>query len=531
MDSRKRLAPQRLQYSLGITLFAGLFSFGALAEPGPAEATAPASETCYADGWSESLRCYRIPVGADSTDDQVTLSVLVAPAVNGGQHEPLYLLAGGPGQAASDLVRLLNPLRKLNRGRDIVMVDRRGGGRSDAFDCGFGAEIPNNIELMTAQLAACYINAGERPLTINSRQTVEDLESVRRALGHERISLWGGSWGTRTALLYQQWYPNALQSLVLDGVAPIDTKVFLAASAAESALRELEQACSEDPVCTGFGNWRSQLDNLLANWSHAQASNFPDPFTGRPAEEPVETWMLAGAVRTALYDPAAAAQLPYAVSEASRGNYAPLSGILGLFADMEGAMSLGLTYSVACAEEMNRIDAADIARDADGTFIGDMFIRIFVEGCKVWPVPPRPYDTPEPRDHPVLLISGTADPITPPEYADEQLAYLPNQQHLVVQGGGHINSPRGCVPDLILQFLDQPGAPLDDGCIADIRRPPFAAGAFGPALMPEQMIPEAESMLAQEGSAGSASEGSEKNPEQLEQRDTPTEEVAGGDQP
>lgn len=524
MESRKPITPRRLCFWLGLSFIGGALSASVIAgshagETDTQQAQGLASETCYADGWSESLRCYRVPV--DGSGD-VALSVLVAPAVNGGQHEPLYILAGGPGQAASDLAGLLNALRKLNRERDIVMVDRRGGGRSDAFDCGFGESTPSSIERFTAQLAACYIGAGQRPLTINSRQTVDDLETVRRALGHQRISLWGGSWGTRTALLYQQWYPDALQSLVLDGVAPIETKVFLAASAAESALQELEQACSEDPVCAGFGDWRSQLDTLLANWSDEQARNFPDPFTGRASEEPVKTWMLAGAVRTALYDPAAAAQLPYAVSEASRGNYAPLSGILGLFAGMEGAMSMGLTYSVACAEEMNRIDAGDIASDSAGTFIGDMFIRIFVEGCKVWPVPAQPYDEPQSRDHPVLLISGTADPITPPLYANEQLAYLPNQQHLVVQGGGHINSARGCVPDLILQFLDQPAAALDDSCLADIRRPPFTAGAFGPALSPEPTIPEADSLLAgpQPGESG----GSD-----TEQGDRPGEEVAGGD--
>ncbi|WP_299596419.1 alpha/beta fold hydrolase [uncultured Microbulbifer sp.] len=516
MDSRKPLISSRLRYWLGLSLIGGALSVGAIAESpatdAPGASAGLESEPCYADGWPQSLRCYHVPV---SQEGDVQLSVLVAPAVNSGQHEPLYLLAGGPGQAASDLARLLNPLRKLNRERDIVMVDRRGGGRSDAFDCGLGADTPSSIELFTAQMAVCYIGAGQRPLTINSRQTVDDLETVRQALGHTRISLWGGSWGTRTALLYQQWYPQSLQSLVLDGVAPIDTKVFLAATAAESALQELEQACSEDLVCAGFGDWRSQLDTLLANWSDEQAGNFPDPFTGRAVEEPVETWMLAGAVRSALYDPAAAAQLPYAVTEASRGNFAPLSGILGLFADMEGAMSMGLTLSVACAEEMNRIDAGDIARDSADTFIGDMFVRIFVEGCKVWPVPARPYDTPEPRDHPILLISGTADPITPPKYADEQLAYLPNQQHLVVRGGGHINSARGCVPDLILQFLDQPDTALDDSCLADIRRPPFTAAAFGPALMPDLAIPEADSILA----------GGETSDEQPS-----PEEVAGGDQ-
>ena len=494
---------KRTGYRAGV-FFAGLLSAAVAAgEPaGYAAGSAPTlqSEPCYADGWPESLLCYRVPV--DETGE-IALSVLVAPAVNSGQHEPLYLLAGGPGQAASQLAKLLNPLRKLNRERDIVMVDRRGGGRSDAFDCGLNDdELIADLERFTARLAVCRHDAGERPLTINSRQTVEDLEVVRQALGHERISLWGGSWGTRTALLYQQWYPESLKSLVLDGVAPIETRVFLAAGAAESALVQLQQACSEDPVCAGFGDWRGQLDTLLANWNEEQARRFPDPFTGAPSEQPVEDWMVASAVRTALYDPAAAAMLPFAIQQAARGDYGPLSGIFGLFAQLEGAMAMGLTFSVACAEEMNRIGPDDIHSDAAGTFIGDGFIRTFVEGCKVWPVPERPYDRPQPRNHPVLLISGSADPITPPRYADEALDYLPNRQHLVVRGGGHINSTRGCMPDLILEFLDHPQTALDQSCVEDIRRPPFTAGTYGPALLPESDSVLAENMRESVGSQG-----------------------------
>ncbi|WP_227718296.1 alpha/beta fold hydrolase [Microbulbifer sp. Q7] len=449
----------------------------------------PASSPCYLDGWSESLHCYQIAV-----EGNTRLSVRVASALSGGQREPLYMLAGGPGQAASQLAKLLNPLRKLNRERDIVFVDRRGAGYSNPFDCGMDEDMPAQLQDFVEQLASCYQAHPERPKTLNSRQTVEDLEVVRKALGHGRISLWGGSWGTRTALLYQQWYPQSLQSLVLDGVAPIDTKVFLTAQAAEASLQQLVEACAVDPVCADFGDWRGELDALLTEWTPEQAARFPDPFTGVPGEEPVEAWMLASAVRTALYDPGAAAQLPFAVHEARRGNLLPLSGIFGLFAQLEGSMSMGLTFSVACAEEMHRVSADEIASDSAGTFIGEAFVRTFIEGCKRWPVAPRPYAEPAPRDHPVLLISGSADPITPPVYADTQLEYLPHKQHLVVAGGGHINSARGCIPDLIRTFLDTPDTTLDASCVADIERPPFMAAAYGPAISPP-------TLTAQQGGA------------------------------
>lgn len=441
-------------------------------------AAAPAAERCYLDGWTEPLLCYRLTVG----DGGEALTVAVAPALNGRGKEPLYLLAGGPGQAASDLAPLLSSLRKVNRARDLVLVDRRGAGLSGAFNCGFDREAPVDLPSFAQKLADCYSANQDYAHALNSRQAVEDLERVRALLGHSRIALWGGSWGTRTALLYQQWYPDSLSALVLDAVAPIESRVFLSAAAAEQALRELVRDCSADPACASLGDWPAQLRALLDGWDGERARKLPDPLTGAPLKEPLEAWMLANAVRAALYEPAAAAQVPYAIHQASRGNYRPLSGLVGLFAAQSESMALGLTFSVACAEEMHRISAEDIAADGEGSFLGDAFIRPFVAGCEQWPVAPRGYPAPGPRAHPVLLISGSADPITPPQYAEQHLGYLENRQHLIVEGGGHINSRRGCIPDLIAQFLDAPQQLLASGCVSDIRRPPFMVDVFGPAL-------------------------------------------------
>lgn len=465
----------RRRLLLGAVLSAGLVLSGLVGAQDK-----PAPQTCYLDGWGSSLHCYRLAVGGDAGWSEV--AVMVAPAVNDSGRAPLYLLAGGPGQAASDLAPLLNDFSKINRERDIVMVDRRGAGRSGAFRCGFERRMPADLEQFARRLADCFLQRADFAESLNSRQAVDDLEQVRRTLGHGRIALWGGSWGTRTALLYQQWYPQSLHALVLDAVAPIDSKVFLTATAAERALRQLEKDCARDPVCARFGDWRGELDHLLDSWSDEQATAFPDPLTGAAVDEPLQRWVLVNAIRGALYDPAAAAQIPYAVHRASRGDYLPLSAIIGLFQDQSDSMAMGLTFSVACAEELNRISAEEVTADSADSFLGTAFWDLFRAGCGAWPVKAKPYGTPEPRDQPVLLISGEADPITPPYYAEGQLGYLARKQHLVVAGGGHINSRRGCIPDLIARFLDAPREPLRLDCVAEIRRPPFMAAAFGPAL-------------------------------------------------
>ncbi|WP_444929548.1 alpha/beta hydrolase [Microbulbifer sp. SSSA002] len=440
-------------------------------------------ESCYLDGWSSALRCSKLSVGEAET--AVDLAVMIAPAVNDTGLEPLYLLAGGPGQAASYLTPILKALHKVNRNRAIVMVDRRGSGYSAAFDCGLDGEVYIDLDGITQQLSTCFHANAPFAKTLHSRQAVDDLERVRLYLGHKKIALWGGSWGTRTALLYQQWYPDSLSVLILDAVAPIDTKVFLTAQAAQDALIKLEEDCRLDSVCAEFGDWRGALDSLLSDWDE-QMINFPDPHTGSPMEAAIPRSFLQNLIRTALYTPETAAQLPYAISQADKGNYLPLSGLAGLLSD-DGSMSMGLTLSVACAEELNRTSEEELAADIRGSFLGTAFFEIFAEGCKVWPVPPITYATPEVRHHPVLIISGEADPITPYYYAEKNLSYLTQSKRLVIPDGGHINTMRGCVPELIEDFLKSPQDSLESHCIADIQRPPFMAGAFGPEI--DQALP------------------------------------------
>ncbi|WP_226649515.1 alpha/beta hydrolase [Microbulbifer variabilis] len=415
-------------------------------------------------------------------DSQVELAVFISPALDKSEREPLYLLAGGPGQAASALVPLLNKFHKINQNHAVVMVDRRGTGFSRPFNCGIDRHTPMDLTLISKELEQCYLQQANFANSLSSRQAVEDLEKVRKHLNHSRISLWGGSWGTRTALLYQQWYPNSLKTLVLDAVAPIDTKVFLSAAAAESALRILMRDCQLDPTCSEFGNWREALDDLLSQWDESIAINFPDPVTGEAMKHPMPRWVLQNTIRTALYSPEAAAQLPFAIQQAGMGNYNPLAGVAGLFPDSAVGMSLGLTLSIACAEELSRITDEEISADTSGTFVGDAFLGIFERGCEVWPVADRYYAKPQPRDHPVLLISGEADPITPPKYTEKQLGYLTNKQHLIIASGGHINSMRGCLPRLIKEFLDSPMEELQTSCVNKIHRPPFMGGIYGPEI-------------------------------------------------
>src|SRR6185312_3973687 len=111
--------------------------------------------------------------------------------------DPLVLLAGGPGQAASTLGPFALQLAAIRRTRDIVLIDQRGTGRSSPLDCAAFAPdehaefdidpVPKSL-LCALQLAARRVDASQ----YTTSAWVADLDQVRDALGYRQLNLWGG---------------------------------------------------------------------------------------------------------------------------------------------------------------------------------------------------------------------------------------------------------------------------------------------------------------------------------------------------
>jgi pimeloyl-ACP methyl ester carboxylesterase len=70
---------------------------------------------------------------------------------------------------------------------------------------------------------------------------------------------------------------------------------------------------------------------------------------------------------------------------------------------------------------------------------------------------------------PVLLLAGQRDPVTPPAYAEQMLSTLPNARLLLAPGQGHGVIGAGCMPRLVVEFVQElrPRA-LDDRCLLQL---------------------------------------------------------------
>ena len=122
--------------------------------------------------------------------------------------DPIFLLAGGPGTAATEVYPALIPaLARINQRRDIVLVDQRGTGKSNALQCPqLDEDAPENepVEQSVARVKACVQSLNGDPRYYTTTLGMADLDDVRSALGYERINLYGGSYGIRAAFIYMR---------------------------------------------------------------------------------------------------------------------------------------------------------------------------------------------------------------------------------------------------------------------------------------------------------------------------------------
>jgi pimeloyl-ACP methyl ester carboxylesterase len=447
-------------------------------------------QPCRLPEIEEEVRCGRLAVPEDrsiSGGRTVSLRIVVLPALLSSR-PPLFILQGGPGQAATDLSSFYaETFAEARRSRDIVLVDQRGTGGSNPLACrGEGtAENPQGylmglFPLETIRRCRTALEGRADLRRYGTADAMADLDTVRAALGHERISLYGTSYGTRAALYYAQTRPHRVETMILKGVlasdeiAPIDF-----AANSQRALGIVIADCAADPPCAArFPNFAANVETVFARLGRGpvEAAIHRD---GRPPQTvSLSREEVAVGLRSLLQSTGTQAALPSMFEAAAGGDFGPLADTMLRL--REGAANLlyqGMMLSVLCAEDAPFIRRG--AEQADGeTFLRGAWTRSLVEACRVWPHGPQPRGlrTPRPLAVPTLLISGHADPATPPAGAERVVRSLTNSRHVVVRYGSHsFTGMRGCIDVLMARFLETAApAGLDLSCADAVRRPPWA---------------------------------------------------------
>ncbi len=423
---------------------------------------------------------------------KVKLNIAVLPALSPHPApDPLFVLAGGPGQGATSTTPAIAlSLDRVRRDRDIVFVDQRGTGKSNPLRCPAQGE-PTLQERLGGEpeekeLRACLAAYDADPRLYTTPIAADDLDEVRAALGYAKINLWGASYGTRAALVYVRQHEDRVRTVTLDGVAPFGLSLPLSvAKDGQHALDRLFDDCEHDSACaTTFPDLRARFAaHVTSLREHPIETHVAHPLTGESIPVTIRASGFTAVVRALLYVPELSSLLPYTIDRATKGDYGPLAAQAWTF-QRSMDVAEGLFLSVVCAEDVPFVTPEKIESETKGTFLGADFVKHTVEACKVWPrgtVPPD-YRAPVRANVAALILSGELDPVTPPSYGEEAKRGLPNAEHRIVAGFGHGTTRPGCVGQLVADFIVRGSAQgLDPACLHSKRRPPFTVGFAGSA--------------------------------------------------
>ncbi|WP_160172418.1 MULTISPECIES: alpha/beta hydrolase [Frankia] len=459
------------------------------------------------------MECATLPVPLDHARPAagtINLALIRAPARQPHRRiGSLVMLAGGPGQSGVGFIRdWLGFFGASLRDRfDIVGFDQRGVGGSAPVRCSSGqdndppaATSPFAIDSRASRAGSedddvyqelvddrrqwaqgCVRFSGAELPYLSTEAAARDLDLLRAALGEDKITSYGGSYGTVLGATYASMFPTRIRALVLDGVE--DPNVWMnqpqedlrrMAQGFETALGAFLADCKARPNCGfGHGDPAGAFDRLVERLIEK-----PIPAGGKDTGAArTLNWVTAMiGVRSALYSHAMWPRLAEALALADDNNDG--SKLLSFAAQDPIGAILPLPYSTSTSADVahtaiaahTAITCADKVFPTVGAYqrLADELNResphfgllsgLGALACVVWPVKAASrYTGPfhATGAAPILLVGSTGDPATPYSGAVSLARQLANSVLLTWRSYTHTAyfQDSGCVRQAVERYL------------------------------------------------------------------------------
>jgi pimeloyl-ACP methyl ester carboxylesterase len=427
-----------------------------------------------------------VPVDYAKPDGDVAQIAMVRFKATGEKIGSLIVNPGGPGESGRDLaLNLVGSLPATVRERfDLVGFDPRGvAGSKPAVQCNSDEEndkeraepdvdySPAGVAHIESEakdyVARCLDKMGKEFLAnVGTVSVAKDLESMRVALGDDKLTYLGYSYGTRIGSAYAEAYPQHVRAMILDGAVDpnadsIESSIRQAA-AFQQAFNHFASDCAKSPNCP-LGTDPTKAVDVYRS--------FVEPLVKQPAKtkDPRNLSYPDAVIATiqALYSPSLWGQLTDGLTELRNGRGDTLLGLADLYMgrDDQGhyTNSTDAQTAVNCVDQPQVTDRSKVI-DADrrtrevapfmsyGEFTGDAPLG----NCAFWPVPPTstPHQISVTGLPPVLVVSTTNDPATPYQ-AGVDLAKQLGGSLLTFDGTQHtvVFQGNACVDDIAAKYL------------------------------------------------------------------------------
>lgn len=363
---------------------------------------------------------------------------------------------------------------------DLIGFDARGSG-TDPFSCGEFTPLrsvdpePDSTSEVSAlkdaarNLAeACVKSVPANVLTLTSTATTaRDIEQLRRALGEEKLNLYGLSYGTRILGTYAGMFPDHVRATVLDAAMVPSTDGLKLAREQMAALDEqftaLLARCGKDPACPfGGGDPLGAYDRLIKQWE-----DNPLPVKGGA---PLTATQAMRGYTNAVFNTYARPGLLQALADADNGdattsaalwkntqssNVSPSSALVHLCND----------YTWPTADKLYRALVPDRSRPSRLAPAA----AVSYLPCGSWPAKAGPaasaskgWPTRAKGTPPILVYGGTNDPSTPYAWSKQLTEHLDDAVLVTREGQGHVSLSRGaCISHITARYLTDLATPID----------------------------------------------------------------------
>ena len=426
------------------------------------------------------LHCGRLHVPEDrSSADSPEISVFVMqlPAREESHQQPIIVLAGGPGDAASAETAWWLGTRLRDK-HEVILVDQRGAGLSrPSLNCPeFDASGDEN------SLAKCrerLLSAGIKLSAYHAALIARDIADLIATLKLGPVNVYARSYGARVARLLARELPHGLRALAFEGAYTGETSALT--SAAPNAMRSMKRLyadCGADAACS------RAYPQVAAQFSRAAAALESRPMAVSGIR-PDAALRLDGEgfvilLRDMLADAERLPYIPALIAAMAEGDDDRLdyvaSQVLAPASPGADTYSEGLYYSALCANETALTSAPEI--EANAVDLPPAYqplaesARALLADCEYWIGADAGLrqETP-PLEIPTLYLAGAYDPIAPaPGTALER----PLVWHRVFPHLGHgVLEHEPCAEALVAAFFANPTETPIDLCLQDLRSPAF----------------------------------------------------------
>jgi len=454
--------------------------------PASAQSVADAKGTLRWRSCGSEFECtsMRVPLDyANPSGAQVDLAIVRLPARDQSKRiGSLVVNPGGPGGSGVEYVlQAADSLPSQLRDRfDIVGFDPRGVGQSDPIDCKADmsayyhldfspdddAERAALVSGIQAFVDACQRNEGSRLPYMSTDNTVRDLDQLRAALGDEKLTFLGYSYGSYLGAKYAAAYPDHVRALVLDGAVDpaLDAKQQQVEQAAgfEGVLNAFLKWCSANTSCDFHrdGNSASALDRLTAR---VDREGLPVP--GERQARTLSSTEFDLGIATALYEGRNGfGILGSALDAAERGDGRGMAQLADSYTERSRDGTYGnieeAFIAIGCADgppvgTVNDVWSIEAAAKQVAPRLGASIVDNSI-ACALWPVKGAPAAPVHAPSAPPILVVGTKhDPATPFAWARSLTSQLGSAVLIAAPGEQHTAFGLGirCVDDTVDRYF------------------------------------------------------------------------------